>query len=138
MSRAVGPTDVGDRCALASLAKRAKSRGRRSDPPFGPCARELGADAVAVQAKGSRAIAVVRARLAEEKVGPREARDAAAQALSAKVVETGEILLGLFGGDSLARLGLEVTPPRDPALPVARRVGVSSRCRDRRGPLPRT
>lgn len=51
-------------------------------------------------------------------IGPREARDAAAQALYAKVVETGEILLGLFGGGALARLGLEGTTPRDPALLV--------------------
>lgn len=62
-------------------------------------------------------------------IAPRETRDSATQVLYSKVVEIGEIVVGLFGGGARERLGLEGTTPRDPALLVRHVAAVSKALR---------
>jgi len=49
---------------------------------------------------------------------PRDARDKSVQELYAKLVETAEIVVGLYGGQAVRAIKLDGTTPRDPALLV--------------------
>ena len=51
-------------------------------------------------------------------VGPRDARDAAVEALNAKVVEGAEILQGLYGSAAVKAVSLDGVTPRDGTLLV--------------------